>query len=206
MTEDRDARIRERAHSLWERDGRPEGMAEVHWIQARREIEAEEQAADAAQTAPVAKRRRKAATPAPAAAPPDKPRRSRKTKTSENTLTDAARQMGRMVAETVSDAVAAGVETVSDAVEAIAQPNKKTRRTTAAATKTDTPAKGRKAAWSPTDVAKAAASPAKGEPAAKRKTAAATGATKENGTSSPVTPTATARRATGKRRSSASVH
>ncbi len=203
MAEDRDARIRERAHSLWERDGRPEGMAEVHWIQARREIEAEEQAADAARTAPVAKRRRKATAPAPAAAPPDKPRRSRKTKTSENTLTDAALQMGRMVAETVSDAVAAGVETVSDAVEAIAQPNKKTRRTTAAAKKTDTPAKGRKAAWSPTDVAKAAATPAKGEPASKRKTA---GAAKDTGPSSPATPAVTARRTTGKRRSSASVH
>ena len=206
MAEDREARIRERAHSLWERDGRPEGMADVHWILARREIDAEERAADAARTAPVAKRRRKAAAPALTAAPPNKPWRSRKAKTSENTLTDAALQMGRMVAETVSDAVAAGVETVSDAVEAIAQPNKKTRRTTAAAKKTDTPAKRGKAVWSPTDIEKAAAAPANGEQSPKRKKAAATGATKENGTSLPVTPTATARRATGKRRSSASVH
>ncbi|MCW2239251.1 hypothetical protein M2351_003881 [Azospirillum canadense] len=177
-------------------------MAEVHWIQACREIEAEEQAADAARSAPVAKRRRKAAAPAPAAAPPDTPRRSRKAKTSESTLTDAARQMGRMVAETVSDAVTAGVETVSDAVESIVQPNKKTRRTPASATKTDTPAKRGKAAWSPTDIEKAAA-PANVERAPKRKTA---GAAKTTGPSSPATPAVTARRTTGKRRSSASVH
>ncbi|MCW2240443.1 DUF2934 domain-containing protein [Azospirillum canadense] len=205
MAENRDARIRERAHNIWERDGRPEGMAEVHWIQACREIETEEQAADAARTSAPGGRRRKNTSPASAAAPPDKPRRSRKARTSESTLTDAALQMGRMVAETVSDAVTAGVESVSEAVVSITQPNKKTRRTTAAAQKTDAPAKRGKAVWSPTDVAKAAATPAKGEPASKRKKAAAV-ATKDTGPSSPMTPAATARHTTGKRRSSASVH
>ena len=205
MAGNRDARIRERAHNIWERDGRPEGMAEVHWIQACREIEAEEQAADAARTSAPGGRRRKTTSQPPAAIQPNKPRRSRKARTSESTLTDAALQMGRMVAETVSDAVTAGVETVSDAVESITQPDKKPRRKAVAAEKTDTPAKGRKAAWSPTDIEKATAAPANGEQAPKKK-AAATGAAKENGTSSPVTPAATARRPTGKRRSSASVH
>jgi hypothetical protein len=34
-------RIHQRAHELWERDGRPEGRHEEHWAQACREIEAE---------------------------------------------------------------------------------------------------------------------------------------------------------------------
>lgn len=203
MAGNRDARIRERAHNIWERDGRPEGMAEVHWIQACREIEAEEQAADAARTSAPGGRRRKTTSPAPAATQPNKPRRSRKARTSESKLTDAALQMGRMVAETVSDAVTAGVESVSDAVEAIVQPDKKTRRKTVAAQKPEGPAKRGKAVWAPTDVAKAASTPAKGEPASKRKTA---GAAKDTGPSSPATPAVTARRTTGKRRSSASVH
>jgi len=28
-------RIRDRAHKLWEEEGRPEGRAEMHWAQAR---------------------------------------------------------------------------------------------------------------------------------------------------------------------------
>jgi hypothetical protein len=34
-------RIRERAHQIWEGEGRPEGRHAEHWEQARREIEAE---------------------------------------------------------------------------------------------------------------------------------------------------------------------
>ena len=34
-------RIRQRAHEIWEREGRPEGRHEEHWAQAHREIEAE---------------------------------------------------------------------------------------------------------------------------------------------------------------------
>ena len=37
------ARIRERAYMIWERDGRPDGHALLHWVKAREEIEAEDQ-------------------------------------------------------------------------------------------------------------------------------------------------------------------
>lgn len=36
--------IRERAHSLWERDGRPEGRAEDHWHAAERQLRSESDA------------------------------------------------------------------------------------------------------------------------------------------------------------------
>jgi hypothetical protein len=39
---DRDARIRDRAYQIWDREGRPHGHEEAHWQQATREIEAEE--------------------------------------------------------------------------------------------------------------------------------------------------------------------
>jgi len=31
-------RIRQRAYSLWERDGRPHGRQMAHWLQAEREL------------------------------------------------------------------------------------------------------------------------------------------------------------------------
>jgi hypothetical protein len=34
---DRDHAVRERAYYIWERDGRPEGQAEAHWLSAARE-------------------------------------------------------------------------------------------------------------------------------------------------------------------------
>lgn len=34
MDNDREQRIREQAHSLWEQDGRPEGRAEEYWLRA----------------------------------------------------------------------------------------------------------------------------------------------------------------------------
>lgn len=34
-------RIRERAHQIWEREGRPEGRAQEHWDKAVQDIEAE---------------------------------------------------------------------------------------------------------------------------------------------------------------------
>jgi hypothetical protein len=40
--EDREQRIRERAYSLWEEEGRPEGRAEEFWERARGLIEAED--------------------------------------------------------------------------------------------------------------------------------------------------------------------
>ena len=65
MTPDREERIRQRAHELWERDGRPHGRHDDHWQQAREEIEAEALqmdsmkgvSADPAQDSPAPKRR-----------------------------------------------------------------------------------------------------------------------------------------------------
>jgi hypothetical protein len=40
--QDIETRIRERAYTLWDQDGRPEGRAEEYWEKARRLIEAED--------------------------------------------------------------------------------------------------------------------------------------------------------------------
>ena len=37
MSDDREDRIRKRAHALWEQNGRPEGRHEEHWHQASQE-------------------------------------------------------------------------------------------------------------------------------------------------------------------------
>lgn len=37
--------IRQRAHQLWDRAGRPEGQDTLHWLQAEREVRAERDAA-----------------------------------------------------------------------------------------------------------------------------------------------------------------
>lgn len=37
-----DPRVRERAHAIWEREGRPEGRHIAHWQQAAREIAEED--------------------------------------------------------------------------------------------------------------------------------------------------------------------
>jgi hypothetical protein len=42
MAADRDARIRERAHAIWEREGRQHGQHDRHWAQAVAEIDAED--------------------------------------------------------------------------------------------------------------------------------------------------------------------
>lgn len=41
MKEDREQRIKNRAHGLWEKAGRPHGLHDEHWSQATREIEEE---------------------------------------------------------------------------------------------------------------------------------------------------------------------
>ena len=38
---DNEQRIRERAHAIWERTGRPDGQEAEHWSQAEREIQEE---------------------------------------------------------------------------------------------------------------------------------------------------------------------
>ena len=46
MLDDRESRIRERAHAIWEAEGRPDGQDEVHWKRAAAEIDAEDGAQD----------------------------------------------------------------------------------------------------------------------------------------------------------------
>jgi hypothetical protein len=41
MVGDQELRIRERAHVIWEKEGRPEGRAATHWQMAAAEIAAE---------------------------------------------------------------------------------------------------------------------------------------------------------------------
>jgi len=43
MSDDREARIRERAYHLWIDRGRPEGREQEHWEEARRSVEQEDQ-------------------------------------------------------------------------------------------------------------------------------------------------------------------
>ncbi len=43
MDEARRQRLSERAHAVWEREGRPEGEHERHWATAEEELRAEEQ-------------------------------------------------------------------------------------------------------------------------------------------------------------------
>ncbi|MEC3909198.1 DUF2934 domain-containing protein [Sphingobium sp. CR2-8] len=38
MSDETDARIRERAHAIWEAQGHPEGLADDHWRQAAAEV------------------------------------------------------------------------------------------------------------------------------------------------------------------------
>lgn len=42
MSGNRDERIRERAHAIWDREGKPEGAAQRHWQQAEQEIDRED--------------------------------------------------------------------------------------------------------------------------------------------------------------------
>lgn len=46
MSHDREAAIREKARAIWEKEGKPDGHHERHWIEAEREV-----SADAAKTA-----------------------------------------------------------------------------------------------------------------------------------------------------------
>ena len=41
MSGDEELRIRERAHAIWEREGRPEGREVAHWHMAAAEVAAE---------------------------------------------------------------------------------------------------------------------------------------------------------------------
>jgi hypothetical protein len=64
MADDRQNRIRQRAHEIWEQEGRPEGAHERHWRQAENEMAA----ADAKPVKMPAATRKPAASAKPAAA------------------------------------------------------------------------------------------------------------------------------------------
>ena len=49
MQANQEQRIRQRAHQIWEREGRPDGADKRHWEQAMREIEEEEEIAGTAE-------------------------------------------------------------------------------------------------------------------------------------------------------------
>ena len=57
MSDERTRRIQDRAHALWEREGRPHGRDAQHWSQAEREIAAEDEAHGYGTTGPTAERR-----------------------------------------------------------------------------------------------------------------------------------------------------
>lgn len=63
MTDDRQDRIRQRAHEIWEQAGRPEGAHQEHWEQATAEI-------DGAAAKPKTTAKKAAAKPIKAAAKP----------------------------------------------------------------------------------------------------------------------------------------
>jgi hypothetical protein len=83
MIGDQELRIRERAHGIWEREGRPEGRAATHWQMAAAEIAAEgngagKAAKPRAEAAGAAKAAKKPAPARAAAARAADPKRSRK--------------------------------------------------------------------------------------------------------------------------------
>ncbi len=47
-------RVRQRAHAIWEREGRPDGRADAHWALAREEIAEEEGLQDTLKPNPLA--------------------------------------------------------------------------------------------------------------------------------------------------------
>lgn len=85
MSDDRQGKIEQRAHEIWQREGCPEGRADEHWRLATAEIEAEEAAAASRASAapkpdphpepgPAAKEIAKAAANAQKTTPSSKPR------------------------------------------------------------------------------------------------------------------------------------
>lgn len=141
MTNDREERIRRRAHEIWEREGRPEGLHEVHWLQARREIEAEDQ---------------------PPAEAPKRPRRNA-VKT-EDTLAGTVRRSARKTAQVIGDAVSTVVDTVS---EGVAPKRSKGGKKTASAAADAEPAtkagRRQRAMWTPADIKPATKAKTKAE-------------------------------------------
>ena len=42
MTSDKQERIRQKAHAIWEKEGRPHGVHEKHWHQATKDVDDED--------------------------------------------------------------------------------------------------------------------------------------------------------------------
>lgn len=79
MDQNVERRIRDRAYSIWEEEGRPAGRDVEHWLRAAQEVAAEEGAPAAAEDAP-------AATPEAEAPKPKRTRAPRST-TAKSTTT-----------------------------------------------------------------------------------------------------------------------
>ena len=77
MDDERKRKVRDRAHTLWEQAGHPQGQDAEHWSQAEREIAAEEDAGASAPGAKVGGRGRKATTAGSDVADAPKARRGR---------------------------------------------------------------------------------------------------------------------------------
>lgn len=75
MTPNHESRVRQRAHDIWEREGRPEGRDREHWAQAEAELAGEGK--KSSRKAAEAKPRKAAAAPA-AKAPAEKKAAPRK--------------------------------------------------------------------------------------------------------------------------------
>ncbi|RWB20655.1 DUF2934 domain-containing protein [Mesorhizobium sp.] len=69
MTDDRQERIRRRAHEIWEQAGRPEGAHMEHWDRAAAEIDAEKKPKDKAAPKKAAARPKAVKAEKPAKAP-----------------------------------------------------------------------------------------------------------------------------------------
>ncbi|RWM80154.1 MAG: DUF2934 domain-containing protein [Mesorhizobium sp.] len=69
MTDNRQERIRRRAHAIWEQAGRPDGAHQQHWDQAAAEIDREESRPKAKAARPKAPAGPKASKPKAAARP-----------------------------------------------------------------------------------------------------------------------------------------
>ncbi|MBZ9963402.1 DUF2934 domain-containing protein [Mesorhizobium sp. BR1-1-2] len=82
MTDDRQERIRNRAHQIWQEEGQPAGQHERHWQQATADIDQEDAGSSAvkkaARKAPVAGKAKTAPKEAKTAAKPGKPKKAAK--------------------------------------------------------------------------------------------------------------------------------
>ncbi len=79
MSDDRQERIRKRAHEIWESEGRPHGAHDRHWHQAAAEIDATAAKPAGSASKPAAKKKvaaKPAGKSAAAAKKPAKPRKA----------------------------------------------------------------------------------------------------------------------------------